>query len=270
MKHPPPRRPDREGRHRGLAYALWLPERIEARRPDPEASGRPMPDPPWPAVVICHGAGSRKENHADFARLAASSGWAALAFDARGHGDSGGEMSPGAVADVVEMVRLLARTKGVDPRRVAVRGSSLGGFLALHAAASAPEIAGAIAICPAGEEDLARGLRRGELEMRVGDELELEAWLLGQDLREAVGRIGVRPLILLHAEGDDQIPSERSAELYARAAGPRKLVLVPGGDHRSVQHDSELQGMALRWLERELAAGATARRAPAESCRRCW
>jgi alpha-beta hydrolase superfamily lysophospholipase len=270
MELPPPRRPDREDSHRGLAYALWLPERIEARQPNPDGSGRRMPDPPWPAVVICHGAGSRKENHADFARMAAASGWAALAFDARGHGDSEGEMSRGAVEDVVEMVRLLAGTSGVDPRRVAVRGSSMGGFLALHAAASAPEIAGVIAICPAGEGDLARGLRRGELEMRVGDELALEAWLLGQDLREAVVRVGARPLILLHAEGDDQIPSERSAELYARAAEPRKLVLVPGGDHRSVQHDSELQGMALRWLERELAAGATGRRAPAGSCRECW
>jgi fermentation-respiration switch protein FrsA (DUF1100 family) len=173
-------------------------------------------------------------------------------------------MSPGAVEDVVEMARLLAGVSGVDPRRVAVRGSSMGGFLAIHAAAAAPEVAGVIAICPAGEEHLTRGLRRGELEMRIGDEPALEAWLLGQDLREAVEGVRGRPLILLHAEGDDQIPPEWSAELYDRAAEPRRLVLVPGGDHRSVQHDSELQGMALRWLERELDR-ATGRRSPAGS-----
>ncbi len=66
------RRPDREEKERGLAYALWLPD-------DP---------PPWPGVVIVHGAGSRKQNHADFARLATAAGWAALAFDLAGHGDS--------------------------------------------------------------------------------------------------------------------------------------------------------------------------------------
>jgi hypothetical protein len=27
-------------------------------------------------------------------------------------------------------------------------------------------------------------------------------------------------------------------------------VIVPGGHHRSVQHDAELQGHALRWLRR--------------------
>ena len=236
MELPAPRRPDREGMESGLAYSLWLGES----------------EPPWPGVVILHGAGSQKENHADFARLAAGRGWAALTFDARGHGASEGEMSTGAIEDVVRMVRLLAAQSGVDQDRVAVRGSSMGGFLAIHAAAAAPEVAGVIAICPAGEQHLARGIRRGELEMRVGDEAELEAWLLGSDLRDSVERLGSRPLILLHAEGDDQIPSEWSAELYAHAEEPRKLVIVPGGDHRSVQHDAELQGVALRWLEREL------------------
>jgi alpha-beta hydrolase superfamily lysophospholipase len=254
MDRPPPRAADREDSDDGLAYALWLPDRMgsggEAERGAPS---RPLPQPPWPGIVIAHGAGSRKENHADFARLAAANGWAALSFDARGHGASEGEMSSGAIDDVVRMARLLAAHEGVDPRRVAVRGSSMGGFLAIHAAAVAQEIAGVIAICPAGEDHLRRGVRRGELEMRVGDPLALEAWLASQDLREAVERLAGRPLILLHAEGDDQIPSEWSEELFEHAGEPRKLILVPGGDHRSVQHDPELQAVALGWLGRQLS-----------------
>jgi hypothetical protein len=31
-------------------------------------------------------------------------------------------------------------------------------------------------------------------------------------------------------------------------------VIAPGGTHRTVQHDPELQTMALRWLERQLSA----------------
>ena len=256
MERPPPRPPDREDRHDGLAYALWLPDRMGAAgEAERGARSRQLPRPPWPGIVICHGAGSRKENHADFARLAAASGWAALGFDARGHGASEGEMSSEAVEDVIRMVRLLAAHEGVDPHRVAVRGSSMGGFLAIHAAAVANEVAGVIAICPAGEEHLSRGVRRGELEMRVGDPLAMEAWLAGHDLRNAVGRLAGRPLILLHAEGDDQIPSDWSEELYEHADEPRKLIVVPGGDHRSLQHDPELQAVALGWLERELNRG---------------
>src|SRR3954454_19923281 len=150
--------------HDGLAYALWLPD-------DP---------PPWPAVVVVHGAGSRKENHADFARLATASGWAALTFDLPGHGESEPEMSAAAMDAVISMAHLLEVQEGVDETRVAVRGSSLGGFLALCAAAADPEIAGVIAICPAGGDHLARGVRQGRFEMRVGDPAGLEAWLLSQ------------------------------------------------------------------------------------------
>jgi uncharacterized protein len=247
-----PRRPDREDRHNGLAYTLWLPDPGGPldRRGQPT---RPVPRPPWPGIVICHGAGSRKENHADFARLAAANGWAAIAFDARGHGESDGEMSAEAAEDVIAMAELLAGHTGVDRDRVAVRGSSMGGFLAITAAALTPSIAGVIAVCPASGEMLARGLRRGEFEIRVGDPLPLEAWLAANDLGEAVGRLRSQPLMLLHAEGDEDVPSEHSQHLYEHAREPRKLLLVPGGDHRSVQHDAELQSVSLGWLEKRLA-----------------
>jgi alpha-beta hydrolase superfamily lysophospholipase len=226
------------GRHNGLAYDLWL--------PDAPA--------PFPGIVVVHGAGSRKENHADFARLATANGWAALTFDLPGHGESEPKMTGAAIDAVVSMVDLLAVQKGVDVSRIAVRGSSLGGFLALCAAAASPEIAGVIAICPAGEDHLARGVRSGRFDMRAGDPVDLEAWLMAQDVGEAVERMAGRPLILMHAEGDTQIPSDHSEELYDRAGEPRKLVIAPGGAHTTVQHDAELQGVALRWLERKLGA----------------
>ena len=236
MERSSPPRPDLEERFNGLAVALWLPEMT----------------PPYPAVVIVHGAGSSKENHADFARLATANGWAALSFDLPGHGASEPELSGQGIEAVISMVDRLAVQPGVDADRIVLRGSSLGGFLAICAAAEAEEVAGVIAICPAAEDHLARGVRSGRFEMRISDPVDLEAWLLAQDLREAVRRIAGRPLILLHAEGDDRIPSEHSAELYEEAGEPRKLVIASGGAHTTVQHDPELQSTALRWVEREL------------------
>jgi pimeloyl-ACP methyl ester carboxylesterase len=251
MEHLPPRRPDREEIFDGLAYTLWLPDPLGAvdRRGEPT---RPVPQPPWPGVVILHGAGSSKENHADFARLAAANGWAALAFDQRGHGASWPPMSPEAIDDVLKMARLLGAASGVDGARIAVRGSSMGGFMAIQAAATSPEIAAVVAICPAWADSLSRGLRRDEFDMRIGDRDQLLAWLAGRDLGDAAERITGRPLFLLHAEGDEEIPYQRSEELHERAGDPKRLLVVPGGTHRSLQHDAELQSEALRWTARNL------------------
>ena len=232
MKHAPPAPPELGSRD-GLSYALFLPE------------GEPAV-----GVVQLHGAGSAKENHFDFGRLCREQGQACVCMDSRGHGRSEGEFGPDAVDDVLAMCAFVRE----HAPTVAIRGSSLGGFLAIQAAAASSEIAGVIAICPAGEDHLAGGLRSGNFEMRVGDPVALEAWLLAQDIGDAVERIAPRPLLLMHAEGDTQIPSDHSEELYERAGEPRKLVIAPGGAHQTAQHDPELQGVALRWLERELAA----------------
>ena len=81
-----------------------------------------------PACVVVHGAGSRKENHADFARLGDGERLGRAHLRPPGHGDSEGEMSGGAVDDVLAMARLLAasrrrrpgpgRAQGLEPRRL--------------------------------------------------------------------------------------------------------------------------------------------------------
>lgn len=202
-------------------------------------------------MVILHGAGSSKESHADFGRVCAANGWAAVAYDQRGHGEGDDLLTPAALGDVGRMAAMLGAHEGVDPARVCVRGSSLGGYLAVHAAATERSVAGAIAICPASEDGLRRGLRDGSLHMRADAEA-LDAWFGEHDLREAVAEIAPKPLMILHAKGDDRVPYAWSEELAERAGDPSRLVLLPGGHHRSVQHDPELQSLALRWLGKRL------------------
>jgi len=75
-------------------------------------------------------------------------------------------------------------------------------------------------------------------------------WLEEHDVRQLVELIGPKPLLLVHARGDEVVPHELSEELYERAAEPKRLLLLDGGDHRSAQHDAEIQGEVLRWLAR--------------------
>src|SRR3954453_16807351 len=127
MKHPLPPRPEL-GSREGLAYALFLP-----------------PEEPGAGIGICRGSGAAKESHFDFARNAMAHGIAALSFDARGHGRSQGDFGPTAFDDAIVMLDLLRE----HVPAVALRGSSMGGFCAIHAAALDGDVAAGARGCPA-------------------------------------------------------------------------------------------------------------------------
>ena len=185
MRHPTPTPPEL-GSHDGLAYALFLPD-----------------GEPTAGVVILHGAGSAKESHFDFARGCREDGIAALAYDARGHGHSSGSFGPGAIEDALAMVELVR----AHAPRVALRGSSMGAFQAIHAGASDPSVCAVVAICPSPEDGLLRFLRS---EQSLEFDCDTEAcrpWLESLDLYEAAGRLAPHTaLLLMHARGDEQVP----------------------------------------------------------------
>jgi fermentation-respiration switch protein FrsA (DUF1100 family) len=126
----------------------------------------------------------------------------------------------------------------------------MGGYLALIAA----PVLGAsavVAICPASAEGLRRGLASGALQFDA-DLAALDAFLAEHDLHAAAQSLRI-PVLLLHAEGDEQVPVQHSRELAALLRHPdSRLIAVPGGHHRSVQHDEELQAVSLRFVERTL------------------
>jgi len=133
---------------------------------------------------------------------------------------------------------------------VAVRGSSMGGWQAIHAAALDHSIAAVVALCPAPEDLLVRLMRADEEvpDMR-GDRELLARWIGEQDLFEAAGGLGPQTgLLLLHARGDERVPYTVSEQLHAGAHEPKRLVIVPGGHHRSLQHDLEIQDLSRRFV----------------------
>jgi uncharacterized protein len=224
--------------HAGLSYSLWLPK----------------DDRPRAGVVVLHGAGSCKENHHDFARAAMASGLAAIVFDNRGHGESAGPMDGRALEDVVAMAELLrSHLQGDHAAPIALRGSSMGGYLAL-VCAEAARAAAVVAICPAGAEGLRRGLKERRFTF-AADEAAVDAFLAAHDERDAIAALEV-PVLLLHAEGDEQVPVEHSRELARLTRHPAsRLIAVPGGHHRSVQHDPDLRAASVRFLIRALGPG---------------
>ncbi len=106
-----------------------------------------------PILVMAHGlSGTRRDRLGPFAECFAAAGVAALLFDHRGFGDSGGEADlfhPRRQLDDWRAAISFARSlPGVDPGRVATFGSSMGGGNALAAAADDRRIAAAISQVP--------------------------------------------------------------------------------------------------------------------------
>jgi alpha-beta hydrolase superfamily lysophospholipase len=106
-----------------------------------------------PAIVMAHGlSGTRRDCLGPFAERFAAAGVAALVFDHRGFGDSGGEpdlFHPRRQLEDWRSAIAFARSlDAVDPDRVATFGSSMGGGNALAAAAVDGKVAAAISQVP--------------------------------------------------------------------------------------------------------------------------
>ncbi|RPI28653.1 MAG: alpha/beta fold hydrolase, partial [Actinomycetota bacterium] len=111
------------------------------------------------ALLVCHGAGSRKENHVIMAEQTVAAGLAALLFDLRGHGESGGAMDDHGSDDVIAAGETLRRLSGAP--WVAARGASMGAMLLVLAARRRPDLLRSLVLlCPADGRSLLRGLDR--------------------------------------------------------------------------------------------------------------
>jgi alpha-beta hydrolase superfamily lysophospholipase len=101
----------------------------------------------------------------EIARVLNAAGYVALAFDYRGFGDSQGSrwrlMPADQVADARAALTFLSEQSQVEPDRLALVGVSLGGSIAIAAAAADPRVRVVAAIAsPGNGERWLRGLRR--------------------------------------------------------------------------------------------------------------
>jgi len=235
-----------------LAAIFYLPK---------DASGQK----PVPGVIVCHGLGSKKENHLAYTEYLAEQGFAGLAFDWRGHGQSAGNLDDHTLDDVTAAIAYLSRRPEVDRHRLAIRGTSMGAYFALHAAALDARLKAVVAIAPATEDIVLMGVTppkagKDAIDYSQGARVQrklLIAWMEKQDIHKAVPRIAPRPIFFIHCKGDEVIPYQSTEELYALAGEPKKLLLLEGGHHRFAQQDGTVHRLTVEWLREILAGGAT-------------
>jgi hypothetical protein len=253
---------------------------------------------PRPALVQCHGfgGGCRGAGHPELALALEAAGYVVLRFDFRGCSQSDGErgsvICEEEVADLRHAIDFLTTQPGVDAARIGVIGASLGGSVAIVAAARDPRIKLCIA-----NGSIGRGERR--FRAQYPDETAWQAFLarLAQAQRsntklnrfdivaiperdrgglppgaimeftaataqslldfnpeEVVARIAPRPLLLVHPRGDAVVPAAESDALAA-AAGPSCEKHIIAGDAHFGAGSPAIVALVRDFLARHLPAG---------------
>jgi alpha-beta hydrolase superfamily lysophospholipase len=211
---------------------------------------------PRGALLVCHGAGSRKENHALMGEQAAAAGLAALTFDFRGHGQSGGVMGPEGWHDAVAAGEALLAASGAP--WLAARGASMGGCFLLLAARARPALFRSLTLlCPADGASLLAGLDEMERPENADDPdrehygrfdaVGLRPFLRGLDLVDAAR--GLPRVLLAHARDDDAVPFEHSVRLATVLAAPTRFIALDKGGHHGPGRSPLVARATLDWAK---------------------
>ena len=194
------------------------------------------------AVALLHGATSTRAAVLDHAVVLADAGYGVLAYDARGHGDSGGDaMDLGwwGEDDLAGAVTWLADQPDVDPGRIGALGLSMGAEQALGALGADPRLAAVVAEGATGRTRADRAwlprhlggqIQRGiDWVMFTATDL-LTAASPPASLRDSVARAAPRPALVIAAGsvGDESLAAEHIA---AGAPDSVEVWVVDGASH---------------------------------------
>lgn len=151
-------------------------------------------------VILSHMRPNDQTAWFDFARELADEGYAALTFNFRGYGESGGDQDFDQLDEDLAAVIGYMRDRGVQ--QIFLVGASMGATTSLVVAAQEP-VEGVVALSPPAQFE-------------------------SQDALAAVGSVGA-PKLFIASEGD--APALRFDELLAAAAQPKEDELYPGSAH---------------------------------------
>ena len=242
--------------------------------PDNPVQGKSLPM--FPAVIICHGFLSNKDTRSrtNFAEALAVQGFAALRFDFANSGDSEGSPENIRVSeeaqDVISAIDFLEKTKGIDPERIGVTGSSLGGMASLLAASEDTRIKAIVAVSPvcdfrstvwdAGNNDNLEEWKSQGFAYRTnakGERFRISyAFVedgLSQDVFSAARKIRC-PVLVIHGDRDQQVPVMQSRKLMQNLKPHDVLEVIEGGDHWYSRPGwkEKRQALAIEWFRKWL------------------
>jgi pimeloyl-ACP methyl ester carboxylesterase len=202
-------------------------------------------------IVYLHGSADNRQSGLGFAHRFVPQGFDVVAYDSRAHGDSGGDACTYGFHEKKDLSRAL---DVLQADTAILFGTSLGGAVALQAAADDPRIKGVIA--QSSFSDLETIVRdrapffatRSEVREALAIAEARGAFRVAAvSPRLAATRIRV-PVLLIHGERDSETRASHSKAIFAALAGPKELVIVARAGHNNTLADAETWVSIDRWL----------------------
>jgi fermentation-respiration switch protein FrsA (DUF1100 family) len=195
-------------------------------------------------VVVAHGHGGSKAGmlaHAEF--LNREGGYTVLLFDFRNSGESAAAVSTLGYhewQDVAGGIDYLGGRHGVDRRRMAVLGVSLGAAASLMLGGEAQGVRAVVADSSfataeslVGRFDRWFRLPSWPFSALVPLAVQFQVGLKPADVAPVarVGDIAPTPVLIIHGADDAGIPAQDAQRLYDAAGNPKELWIVLGAPH---------------------------------------
>jgi pimeloyl-ACP methyl ester carboxylesterase len=220
---------------------------------------------PHPTLVICHGLPGNEKN-LDLAQAVRRAGWNAVTFNYRGSWGSPGVYRFAQNLEDADSVLAYLRDPanaahlGIDTKRIALAGHSMGGWVTAHTAAHDHALIGAILISAADMGSMA-GMPRDKLVALMADNMEALAGVTAASMADEVTANaksfgfknaveGLVPMPLLVMTANDGLAS--TGDLLVKnvtAAGGQKVSEIHADtDHSWSDHRIFLETTVINWL----------------------
>ncbi len=235
-------------------------------------SGWYVPSRNGAAIIALHGSGGNRTAVLDHAALLARHGYGVLLLDVRGHGNSGGQFTLGwdANLDIDAALAYLRARPDVDPDRIGALGLSMGGEVAMQAAAHTERLK-AVVSDGAGARSLGDSLS-GPVNPLAVPAMWTSTYALAlftglrppPPLTELIPRIAPRPLLIISAGHGIGGEVELSDVFYAAAGEPKQRWYIPEAGHTGglAARPAEYETKVIAFFDAAFAAPAGNRRQP--------
>jgi len=212
-------------------------------------------------VVYLHGIADNRGSAVGIVRRFAQRGFDVIAYDSRGHGDSGGSACTYGFFEKQDL-RLVIDT--IEQGPIVLIGTSLGAAVALQEAGDDSRV-GAVVAAETFSDLRTVAIERAPFFYMMGTiERAFEvAEFEGHFNVEAVSPLAAArrirvPVLLIHGSMDRDTPPDHSRRVFEALHGPKQLLLVPGHGHNQSLRGEVWQDID-RWVDRALTVPAVPR-----------